>query len=188
MQVDSGVSKKYPSKTRQSLLSSLKIKPCGVIWKSGKNFSIQHGNIASHLLRSSLFKVVSTFEMLLETEAWLPQERDCMHCYAVTLPMKFAGLWWCSAHLSWASSSGGRVSLHSLRILHRSLKESVWFPMRERIVEGTFSLRIDVRNRNCNLNSIGIEVCDAWSGSCCNILNATLGSVCERILWKWERV
>ena len=35
--------------------------------RSGKNLSSQHGNAATCLLRSSLFRVDSTFEMLFAT-------------------------------------------------------------------------------------------------------------------------
>ena len=83
MKVENGVSKKDLSKTRRSLLPSLQIKPCGVRCRSGESFSIQHGNSAKRLLRSSLFTVDSTFSMLLETEAWLPQERACRLCSTV---------------------------------------------------------------------------------------------------------
>ena len=39
---------------------------------STNNLSSQHGNAATHFMRSSLLRVVSTLVILLETEAWLP--------------------------------------------------------------------------------------------------------------------
>ena len=71
-QVENGISKKDPSKTRRSVLPSLQIKPCGERHRSWKNFSSQHGNIDVHVSRSSLFRVYSTFGILFDTEAWLP--------------------------------------------------------------------------------------------------------------------
>ena len=73
MQVENGVSKKDLSKTRQSLLPSLQIRPCSVRHRSGKNRSSQHGNAATHLLRSSLFRVDFTFGMMFATEVKLTQ-------------------------------------------------------------------------------------------------------------------
>ena len=68
-QAENGVSRKGPSKTRRSFLNSLQIKPCGMRCKSRNKFSIQNGNATAHLLRYSLFRIVSTLVMLLETEA-----------------------------------------------------------------------------------------------------------------------
>ena len=72
MQVENGVSKKEPSKMRRSLLPSLQIMPCGMRQSYGNNRSSQHGNAAACLLHSSLFRVDSTFGMLLATKEWLP--------------------------------------------------------------------------------------------------------------------
>ena len=64
MHMENGVSKKDPSKTRQSIFPYLQIKPCGVRYRSGKNCSSQHGNDSTHLVRSSLLRVDSTFGAL----------------------------------------------------------------------------------------------------------------------------
>ena len=84
--------------------------------------------------------------------------------------------------MSWLRSSGGSASFHSLRILSGSVQESVWFPARERTIEGKFSLRITARNMDCNLHSIGTDGCDAQSGSHWNSLNSALGSTHDSIL------
>ena len=61
MQVVTGLSRKYLSNARRLFFPSLQIKPCGVRYKSGKNLFSQNGNIAVHLLRSSLIRIVSIF-------------------------------------------------------------------------------------------------------------------------------
>ena len=78
MQVDNGVSKKDPSKTRRSLLAPFQTKPCGVRHESGKNFYSQNGNASTHFLRSSFLMMFSTFAIMLETDEWLPQARACL--------------------------------------------------------------------------------------------------------------
>ena len=68
MQAEHGVFRKDPSNTRRSFFPSLHAKTFGVRCKSGKNISSQHGNATTHLLRSSLFRVVSNLVVCLETE------------------------------------------------------------------------------------------------------------------------
>ena len=77
MQVKNSVSKKDPSKTRRSLLPSLEIKPCGARYRSGNNCSGHNVNAATCLLRSSLLRVASTFGIVFDAEACLPQAQDC---------------------------------------------------------------------------------------------------------------
>ena len=60
------------------------------------------------------------------------------------------------ARLSWASSSGGRASLHFLIILSGALQEALQFPVRESMIDGPSSLCITEMNSNCNLYSKGI--------------------------------
>ena len=88
-QAENGVSRKYSSKTRRSFVPAFKIKPCGTICKFGKNLSSQHVNSVSHLLHSSLFRVVSNLVKFLDTEMWLPQARACLRCSVVMGSMDF---------------------------------------------------------------------------------------------------
>ena len=102
---EKGVCEKELSKTRRSFLPYLQIRPCGVRNRFGENRSNQKGNSVAHLLRSFLFKLVSTLGRCLATEAWFPQTRTSRSCYAVTHPVNFDVLLWYSTRLSWASKS-----------------------------------------------------------------------------------
>ena len=64
-----------------------------------------------------LVQVSMYFFMFLDMDVWLPQERDCLCWSTMMWSMNFVGMWWCRRRLSSAISSGGRVSLRSLRIL-----------------------------------------------------------------------
>ena len=68
MHVEKVVFMNEPSNTRRSFLHYLHTKPCGVMNKSGKKRSSQHGNTVTCMLRSSLFRVVSALDILLLTE------------------------------------------------------------------------------------------------------------------------
>ena len=50
---------------------------------SPNNLSSHHGNAATHFMRSSLLRVVSTLVMLLETKKWFPQAQDYLCYFAV---------------------------------------------------------------------------------------------------------
>ena len=49
----------------------------------------------------------------------------CLLWSSVMCPMNFFGLWLCRTRLSWAISSGGRESLHSVRIFSGSMCEAI---------------------------------------------------------------
>ena len=68
LQVKNSVSRKDPSKTRPSFFPYLQIKPYGVRRKSRNIFSSQNGNAATHFLRSSLLRVVSTLGFFVDGE------------------------------------------------------------------------------------------------------------------------
>ena len=91
MQVENGVSKKDPSKTRRSLLPSMQMRTCGVKHGSEKNCSIQNRNTSTCLLCSSFFRVDSSFGMLFATKACLPQAWFFRRYSSVALPKNYQG-------------------------------------------------------------------------------------------------
>ena len=60
--------------------------------KSGKKRSSEHGNAATHLLKSALFNAVSTLVMFLEADGWLTQIGKCLSWHAATWTMNLVGL------------------------------------------------------------------------------------------------
>ena len=89
MKAESTVSRKDPSNVIRSFLPYFQIRSFVVRHKSGKIFSSQHGSTATCLLRVSFLKVVSTLIVLLETEMWSPQARDCICWSSLAWPMDF---------------------------------------------------------------------------------------------------
>ena len=154
MQVDNSVSKKDLSNTRRLFY---------LLWKSDL--------VGWHTSRGRFFyperKFLYVLIMLLFAQGCLDFSyvfgdggvvSAFLNWSAVTWPMNFVDFCWHRTHFSWASSSGGRVCLHSRRILSGFLQEAVNFLLRKCMIDSTCIRCVIESNSNCSLRSIGIVV------------------------------